>query len=680
MTGIGGTFDDEIDFYLFLEMCANSATNYEGDSWTNPDNYDTLPEQMERVLAKLDELYERGFQTSDQEAFAINDTLKAYANDSDVFDWGWWRDDSQIIDLRHEDGTPVGNDSPHLVMTKLHRGAGIIKHTYSQVPEPIELTAVSFEQNGVMAFMGVATAGDLDSISSVPWMDPLAKSKDFANDILNGNMDENQWQRMINHKRVDDIRNFAEQPDKNLFNPVLLYVEDKFVTISGTGKERKISIPFNFLKEHLGSYTDYFPKPEEVDHRPVWIIDGQHRVRGFGSAKRGSRMNIPFVLLTGDGSIKKVAEIALLFTQINTTSRPLDELHKIYLNYQFCIDDGVTNYGVELDGNGNKIIGTNNLPKPNPNGRVSRRSYELALYLAAHSNSPILDCIIFQRPAGVNISNKMVADAKAIVLNIKQWFNAGIYQDEATDEYANDEVLNFFRALHEHCNTWPDGRLRWQTGKANNKNFLQGRGPFSVTLETHKLCTERIIKRDSEVSRPISKELYMAEMEPIRWVDWDSRALKRSNLKGRTNTNIRHMNLWIKTAIENGESHNDAEILDPDLESIPGKGLIASPAAKTPEQTSAINFPGLQTLNLEVEIPKHCLGVEWECETSMDCIKWKEIRVPADAINVVGSRKTISIKGTYLEGALFLKVRSKFTNGVGPTYSEWLEFNHPNIS
>ena len=680
MTGIGGTFDDEDDFYLFLEMSSNKATNYEGDDWTNSDNYDTLPEQMERVLTKLEELFERGFKANDQEAFAVNDTLKSYAEYPDDFDWGWWRDDSQIIDLRHEDGVPVGNDSEYLVMTRLHRGAGIIKHTYRKRPDPIELMAVPFEQNGVTAFMGVATAGDLDSISSVPWMDPLAKSKDFANDILNGNMDENQWQRMINHKRVDDIRNFAEQSDKNLFNPVLLYVEDKFVKISGKGKEKKISIPFGFLKEHLGSFTDYFPKPDEVDHRPVWIIDGQHRVRGFGSSKRGSRMAIPFVLLIGDGSVKKVAEIALLFTQINTTSKPLDELHKIYLNYQFCIDDGVVKYGVELDGHGKKIISTYDLPKPNHEGRVLRRSYELALYLAAHASSPILDCVIFQRPAGVNISNKMVADAKAIILNTKQWFSAGIYSGEEADEFANDEVLNFYKALHEHCNSWPDGVLRWQTGRANNKNFLQGRGPFSVTLETHKLCTERIIYREPDVTRPISKELYMAEMNPIRWVDWDARVLKRSDLKGRTNTNIRHLNLWIKTAIEFGVSYESDEILDASIQSVPGKGLIAPPSPQTPIKTSANNFPGLQTLNLEVQIPYHCLSVEWECETSVDSIKWLELRLPSEAIGSEESKKTVAIKGAYLGGARYIKVRAKFTNGIGPTYSEWLEFNHPNVS
>jgi len=677
--GIGGTFDDQADFYEFLEMCAEKATNYEGDNWTNLDNYDTLPEQMEKVNEKLEELYVRGFLSPDADSFAVNDTIKAYADNQEDFDWGWWRKDDRIIDLQHEDGKPIGNDSPYLVMTRLHRGAGIIKHTYRQRPDPIELTAVPFEQNEVEAFMGVATAGDLDSISSVPWMDPTAKSKDFANKILNGNMDENQWQRMVNHKRVDDIRNFAEQNDKNLFNPVLLYAEDKFVEISGKGKEKKISIPFDFLKEHLGSYTDYFPKPDEVDHRPIWIIDGQHRIRGFGSAKRGSRMSIPFVLLIGDGSLEKVAEIALLFTQINTTSKPLDDLHKIYLNYQFCIDDGFTNFGVELDGNGNKKIDTYDLPKPTPGGRESRRSYELALYLAAHSSSPILDCVIFQKPAGVNISNKMVANAKGFIQSTKQWFSTGIYEDEKTDEFANDEVLNFFRALHEQCNNWPDGILRWQTGRANNKNFLQHLGPFRVTLETHKLCTERIFERDPTVHRPISKDMYMKEMEPIRWVDWNSRALKRSNLKGRTNTNIRHLNLWIKTALENGISYSSEEILDSEIESVPGKGLISPPKAMSPEKTSEVDFPGLQTLNLEVEIPIHCLSVDWLCETSLDGAKWKEIKIPSDATGIIGSRKTLAIKGTYLEGSLFLKIRAKFTNGIAPTYSEWLNFTHPNV-
>jgi len=547
------------------------------------------------------------------------------------------------------------------------------------VPDPIELTAVPFEQNGVMAFMGVATAGALDSICSVPWMNPQSKSKDFANDILNGTMDENQWQRMVDHTRVNDIRNFSEQEDKNLFNPILLYVDNKHVKITGKEKEKKISVPFDFLKEHLGAFTDYFPKPEEIDHRPVWIIDGQHRVRGFGSSKRGSRLPIPFVLLTGDGDPEQLAEVALLFTQINTTSKPLDDLHKMYLNYQFCVADGISNYGVKLDNSGEKIIGTYGLPEPTDEGRISRRTYELALWLAAHSESPVLDCVIFQQPPNLKPPNKMVYDAKKFDAATASWFASGIYRDKETDEFANDEVLNFLKALHTNCNNWPDGVLRWVTGKGNGKNFLQGRGPFRIVLDTHRFCTERILESEPKISRPISVERYMEEMAPIRWVDWSATSLKKSGLQGQKNENIRHVNLWIKTAIENGIAFDTEDILNPELESVPGKGLIANPKAIDPVKTSDIDFPGITTLNLEVEIPIHCLSVNWEIEGSVDGDKWKDIEIPGDAIGNTGSRKTIAIRGAHISPNQYLRIRAKFTNGIGSTYSEWVTYSSPSV-
>ena len=264
--------------------------------------------------------------------------------------------------------------------------------------------------------------------------------------------------------------------------------------------------------------------------------------------------------------------------------------------------------------------------------------------------------------------------------NVKQWFETGIYQDPETDKFANDEVLNFLKALHTHCNTWPDGKIRWHVGRANDKNFLQGIGPFPVCLETHRFCTQRITDRDPKVTRPISVDLYMEEMAPIRWVDWDSRVLKRSNLRGRTNTNIRHLNLWIKTAIENGHIYDAAEIMDSEEESVPGKGLVAPPKALTPINTSAVDFPSLKSLNLEVEKPHHCLSIDWVCQTSDDGKKWKEIKIPATAIDNVGGKKTIAITGSHIDGAMYLKIQAVFTNGIGPSISEWLEFRHPSIS
>lgn len=77
--GIGGTFDDGEDFSEFIEMCYEKATNYETDIWTDPDTYDTLPEQMQKVREKLDEIYDRGFINPDSVSYQINETIKSYA-------------------------------------------------------------------------------------------------------------------------------------------------------------------------------------------------------------------------------------------------------------------------------------------------------------------------------------------------------------------------------------------------------------------------------------------------------------------------------------------------------------------------------------------------------------------------------------------------------------------------
>ena len=50
--------------------------------------------------------------------------------------------------------------------------------------------------------MGTAKAGVLDSICSVPWMDPKMSSSDFGMKILDGTMDKQKWQRVVNNDRI----------------------------------------------------------------------------------------------------------------------------------------------------------------------------------------------------------------------------------------------------------------------------------------------------------------------------------------------------------------------------------------------------------------------------------------------------------------------------------------------
>ena len=678
MAGMSGTFDNEDDFNLFLQAVYNKSTNFPKDKWSDPDSHDTIHETMDDIQTTLSKLHREGFKSKCQTCFMVNDKLKSYAKKPSDLDWGWWRDEAQRIDLRHDDGTWVGNDSPYLIRTILHLGAGIIKHDYSARPEPIELSVSTFEQNGVKAYMGVANAGVLDSICSVPWMQADMLSKDFADKILNRQMDINKWQRVINHKRVDSIRNFAEQEDKNLFNPVLLYVDKKDVKeYEDENGGTTVEVPFDFLEHFYGSYTDYFPLPEERDQRPIWIIDGQHRIRGFGSSKRGSRMPIPYVLLVGDGSADTVASIALLFTQINTKSEPLDDLHKIYLNYQFGIETPTDDFSIKRDKNGKEITGHSSLPKPTKRGRPSRRAYELALFLAAHPESPILDCVIFQKPPGKNPSNKNVTNSKNFLSHTTSWFKNSIYKKEKLDEICNIEVLNFFKAFKSQCDSWPNRPTLWHVGRANNKSFLQQMGPFPTLLHTHKFCVESLVEKNPDIDRPISQKQFKKLLEPIQWVDWNSSILKKSSLSGRKNDNIKHLNLWIQTAIKKGVSYDHTQTLSSELTSTPGKGLLALPSANKPKKISGDDFPSVAPFILEVEVPHHCLRVKWEAEMGDGDTFIDLVLSGNDKGKKNGNTSTVTISSPQLEGNRVLRVRAVFVNGIGSSKSKWLTYYHP---
>tara|TARA_B100001250_G_scaffold221653_1_gene190102 strand:- start:5329 stop:7368 length:2040 start_codon:yes stop_codon:yes gene_type:complete len=673
MAGISGHFDDEEDFILFRNGIWNLTTNYRSDNWANENMFDTIADSMDMIQSAMEKLAKRGFKSHCTGSYKINDRIMDYAKNRKKFDWGWWRQANSKIDLLHDDKvTWIGNDSPYLSRTVLHYGAGIIKHNYTAVPEPVELSVSEFKQEGVVAYMGVENAGVLDSICSVPWMQADMLSKDFANKMLNNQMDINKWQRVIDHRRVDTIRNFAEQEDKNLFNPVLLYVDEKYVNIiTDKNNKKRIDVPFDFLEKIYGVWTDYFPLPEQRDSRPVWIIDGQHRIRGFGSSKRGSRMPIPYVLIVGDGSPKTVANIALLFTQINTKSEPLDDLHKIYLNYQFGIKTPSADFTKKVDKTGTEIIGVGGLPEPTKSGRASRRSFELSLYLAAHSESPILDCVQFQKPPGKNTHPKNVTDTKKFLANTTSWFSNGIYKDSKLDEICNEEVLNFFRAYKSQCTSWPDGQTRWHVGKSQNKSFLQNKGPFPSLLATHEFCVEKIINDDPKIERPIKIDVFTKVLEPIQWVDWNSPSLRNSALSGSKNDNVKHINLWIQTAITNGVSHPSNETLNLELTSTPGKGLLALPKVNQPEKTpESSDFPTLKALVLEVEKPYHCLRIKWEAEVGAGK-EFRDIAINSKDIKNKDNKSRVTFGQNYVAGHKVLKVRAVFVNGIGSSHSEW---------
>jgi DGQHR domain-containing protein len=685
-----GRFDDENDYRLYLNWARDKITNWEGSNWVAQDSMDLIEDELELINTELTTFESHGFPGDPIKAYEIFDRLRTCARNQNEFSWGASWQEQSITDLKDASGRPVGHGTPHLTSSQLLRDSGIIQHRYSAVPDAMPLDLVGFEQDGVKGYMGFAPAGSLDAVCSVPWMDPNLSSSEFSNKLLNGQLDENKWQRVVDHDRIKDIRNFADTPGKNLFNPVLLYTsEDKIEGADKLNGRSTISVPFTFLKERRGEFHDYLPFPHEVDLRPIWALDGQHRIRGFGSSARGSKLMIPFVLLIGKGTPEDAARCALIFTEINTRSEPLDDLHKIYLNYQFAMEgQSISNdYSVKYDDKGSVLQGEDGTPIPTQNSRPLRRAYELALFLASDSDSPLHDCVEFQKPPGQKRKNHIVVNAKNFIDVTSKWFKGSksVYGDWKSDEYHRKEVMNFFIAFKNVCNQWDEGPSRWETGQGKNKQLLQFEGPFLSLLNIAEYSISSLIEK-GETDRPFTSDNFEDLLDPLMWVDWKSGLLAKSKLRGRTNQNIKHLTLWMTTAIENGTQCNTDETINPDIHSMPGKGLLAAPDVVEAVEMSGNSWPALYDLEFKVETPCHTLKVSWEMR-EWDGKRYRDVDIPNDAT----THPKIDIKSGYnnVEHKLVVssnilshnstkfEVRPSFSNAVNTVRPDWKKFTKP---
>ena len=111
-----------------------------------------------------------------------------------------------------------------------------------------------------------------------------------------------------------------------------------------------------------------------IDHRPVWIVDGQHRTRGMVLNHRGAEMDVPVIILHGyEGGVDLTA-VAKIFTEINTLAEPLEYMQEHYLAHKFSIPSGdpLTTYGVPEEGLDEQDV---------VNRRANRMAYKLACML-----------------------------------------------------------------------------------------------------------------------------------------------------------------------------------------------------------------------------------------------------------------------------------------------------------
>ena len=153
----------------------------------------------------------------------------------------------------------------------------------------------------------------------------------------------------------------------------------------------------NFDKAEVNGYTqdrDFTLNHEgdrDTDHRPLWILDGQHRTRGLALSKRGSNLMLPVIVLQGGDNPEdfSLADAAKLFTEINTLNKTLNKEMQYMLGQRFNING--SNYDNDWGASEDSSV-KNNV-------RVRRRAnhlgYKFALRLCSEENSPLRGAVQF---------------------------------------------------------------------------------------------------------------------------------------------------------------------------------------------------------------------------------------------------------------------------------------------
>ena len=517
----------------------------------------------------------------------------------------------------------------------------LIQHRYSKKPPCVKWNLTEIKQGGKTAYIGDAIINQIDAVSSVPWLDAGNSSEWFANRAGNPAKLQDEWQRVVSIDRIRNIERFANEKENSMFNPVTLFVDLEDPNISLTkikrrhaGKDRyELEVRFDFLQEDEGSdsLTDYLPEPHAKDHRPVWVVDGQHRIRGYSLSYRGFEYRIPIVVLVSDPDSpdRGRRSVAKIFTEINTLGEEIEEKHQYFLKYRFGIQRSKSDdFSIEPGTRTKTSLGE---PSKNSDSksRTNRRAYELALHLAKTQDSALYDSICFLHN-GRSIPVSTIFDIKYWMGEIPSWFDVkGIYSESKTDKFVFEEVNNYYLAFCEMANRrdwpcghekkksgWPDKNPRWNipvNREGTLKPLCQQSGGFIAITEILPHLVRKMMSENESRKRPISKKEFRQFLEDtsISEIDWRKKELK-DQLGGRGGPNVTTLKNFMITCIDEKVKHDHEDVMSDNIYSIPGKGILSVPDKREIRFDTKVKWPASSGVELKMEKPFHSNSPDWK--------------------------------------------------------------------
>ena len=551
--------------WLVRQLNSISVASLDDESITQIDEIHDKIEELERFLHHNIDKPETSFANEFLDrVWPLWENYKEIS-ENDV-PWGIWRTDKKRI-LKH------GYSLSHDRSIVREKSATAVNY-YNSVPKAVSWDCIPITQKNRTFYVVKAKAAELNAVCSVPAFDKTMPTAESGRRVLKRDRKPKEWQRNPDPGRITAIETFIGEQNNIIANTPLVYApQSQFVNYEydETGMVRKVNVDFSFLHREGETFSDH---KDLIDLRPLWLIDGQHRIRGVSQNPISVNLDIAFVFFPEKLGINAAAKI---FAEVNTLARDLSDLHKMFMRHRFQLSsvEASKDFRPWKDG----------YPEQK-NSRMNSLSYECAAYLTSESGSPLRECI---QILDENIEGNHIIDAKMFVKNSRMWFsNIGPYPIDKgiKKEDIFKEVLNYFKAIEAVVNhyvtdgplPWDDNELRWlRTPPKRKKNTLQNTRCFRAII---RLLPKAILACSGE-KRPISQESFEKALAPLQWVDWNDQDLHTAYCGKTAEQWWKCLLIWMENAIDEGKAYPRDIVMSKEEKSKPGKGILSPPEVPT---------------------------------------------------------------------------------------------------
>jgi DGQHR domain-containing protein len=541
-----------------------------------------------------------------------NEVAKGKTHDF-TFTWHQWQDNEKQI-------FSAGYTQGYFNYSFVDKGQKEQTHVYDHTPPETKWRMIRIEQKGNIFYLGSAPVNEIAQSSYVPSLPPQMQIEETAGRIIDSAKKPNEWQREVDVNRVRKIQQFIEESDNIIANTPMVFVNDSDA-VEIKGNELRIDYS-KFLKpqndgEFAGQFIDRKKRAERDeagnivfdDYRPLWLIDGQHRIKGIHRSKEQC-INVPIIIFPNDFGAKSTAKV---FAEINTLQKKLNPLHELFMQHRFSIDH-INPKRKFRDYESESYIDAenNNWSKDWEHSRANHLSYEIAALLAMRGVLKSRIQFLTQ-----NTNKNILISADQWVNYSRDWFYSKCYKYKGPDiqyyiktpvigdlnlsqrEVFHFEIGNYFKAWVETCNhdEWKDigHKKKWIDGSMG-KALIQKKSHFIILLELFHMVREKAIDYmiEHEIKGRVKKEYFLEILKVFKWVDWADKNLQNTygggGEKGR-----RSLEAWMADAILSGQQQVYEEIHQENPEenkSEAGKGICSYLDTPTIEIKSDNSWPG----------------------------------------------------------------------------------------